>query len=267
MSSVSVVSLVKEVERRKHINEMFGSHNISFSYFDALSSESIVRETLEKYNINVINPDLSLGEVGCYLSHYCLWQDIIKNNRPYSIIFEDDIYLTEKTGQLLNTIDWLPDNFDIIKLETTYEQVMTHKKNTNISKSHRLHKLVSLHTGYAGYIVSYKGAEKLIEIVKRNGLQIQVDRVVFGILNSETDSDIYQVSPALCIQDKIHNKESIRFISSLDVEKNDVKVEPIVINNKITREAIRVRKQLANFSYKLFLSLKGLSKQRILFQK
>jgi len=40
----------------------------------------------------------SLGAVGCYLSHYKIWQDILKTNTP-AIIIEDDIKFEENWDQ------------------------------------------------------------------------------------------------------------------------------------------------------------------------
>ena len=34
---------------------------------------------------------MTIGEVGCYLSHMWCLQDIVKNNYNNAIIFEDDI--------------------------------------------------------------------------------------------------------------------------------------------------------------------------------
>ena len=36
------------------------------------------------------NTSINKGEIGCAMSHYKIWQDIIKNNYNHALVVEDD---------------------------------------------------------------------------------------------------------------------------------------------------------------------------------
>lgn len=246
MGNVVVVSLTSESARRQHIDNLFSQHEIGFEYFDAIN-KSQVADILKKYNLTINNERLSLGEVGCYLSHYSLWHQVVEQNMPYIMIFEDDIYLSRYAGDFIKKLDWLPEEFDVIKLETMYEKVMMNR-GVRLTYPYRLCHMKSSHMGTAGYIISYKGAKKLLAIIEETGIDCPVDHVVFDKLIEQNGSAVYQVSPALCIQDIVYKADSIRFESQLENERV-TKVVPFIRkklnkSQKIKREVDRLSKQI-----------------------
>ena len=267
MSNISVVSLINEYERRQHIDSLFDAHNLDFSYFDAINKFQI-DDTLKKYDLTINTDRMSLGEVACYLSHYCLWQQVIEYNLPYLMVFEDDIYFSKSAKTILNNLDWLPDSFDVIKLETMYDRVMINR-GTSLLLGHKLCQMQSRHMGMAGYIISQKGVRKLLAMTKMLGVDRQVDHIMFDRLILEKGSSVHQVFPALCIQDKIYNKDSIQFQSELENERSSLQVieEKVFGLKKVNKEFTRVFKQLLpkNMYYKGWLFVKGYKKQKITY--
>ncbi len=265
MKHIAVVSLVDEHIRREHIDHLFNEHHLDFSYFDAIN-KSQVADTLAKHQLSVTSEKLSQGEVACFLSHYCLWQQVVEQQLPYLMVFEDDIYFSKTANAVLNNLEWLPSDFDIIKIETTYEKTML-KKEIELSLAHTLLQMKSRHLGSGGYIISQKAANNLINKVKNSGVQIAVDHMLFEELVDEENSKVYQISPAICIQDIIYNKDSIRFGSGLEKER---KPKPMIKQKlstagKLNRELIRLWRQLqlAERYRTLSLTLKGYKNQRI----
>jgi glycosyl transferase family 25 len=265
MKSAAVVSLIHEHERRQHIDSLFDEHNLDFDYFDAINKTQ-VEDTLRKYGLKVQSERMSVGEVACYLSHYCLWQKVIEYNLPYLMVFEDDIYFSKSGKTLLNNFAWLPNDFVVIKLETMHGRVMINK-GINIMLDHKLCHMKSSHMGMAGYIISQRGAKKLVEMIQELGVDRPVDHIMFDKLIEQKASKVYQVSPALCIQDKIYNEQSTRFGSCLEEERQARPVTKVKLSakQKINRELVRLWSQmnLTSFSRSLFLSIKGYKKQKI----
>lgn len=244
MKNIAVVSLIDAHDRREHINALFKEYNLDFGYFDAIN-KSQVTNILKKHDLTVETEKMSAGEIGCTLSHYCLWNQIIEKDIPYMMIFEDDIFFAKSAEVLLSDLDWLPCDFDVIKIETTYEKVML-KKEFDLTLSHSLLQMKSRHLGSGGYIISQKAANKLISKVKKLGLQVPVDHMVFEDLVDEVNSKVYQISPAICIQDIIYNKDSIRFESELEKERKPKpkNKQKISVGKKLNREVVRLWKQL-----------------------
>lgn len=269
MTNISVVSLINEYERRRHIDVLFKDYELDFDYFNAINKQQ-VDTTLVKYNLLVTSGRLSVGEVACYLSHYCLWQYVIDKNKPYLIVFEDDIYFSKSAKILLKQLEWLPKKFDVIKLETMYERVVVNK-GMNLTLGHRLCQMQSRHMGMAGYIISQQGAQKLLAMTKEFGINRPVDHIMFDRLIEQKNSSVYQVFPALCIQDKIYNKDSIRFGSVLENTRKELSAVTRKLSKveKVYRESTRLFEQLLpkRIYYKGWLVINGYKKRRIDYQE
>lgn len=269
MKRAAVVSLINEKERRKHIVSLFNEHNLDFRFFDAINKYQI-DETLNKFGLEVRSKRMSEGEVACYLSHYSLWEQLIEYNLPYLTVFEDDIYFSENADDLLNSFDWQPTDFDVIKIETMYGRVMVNKGHT-IRLGHSLCRMRSSHMGMAGYIVSQQGAKKLIAMSHDLGIDRPVDHIMFDLLIAQKRSKVFQVSPALCIQDKVYNENSTLFGSCLEGERQSrpvVKLK-LTIQQKLARELFRLWSQMrvVNSSRSLLLTIDGYKKQKIKYKE
>ena len=265
MKNIAVISLTNEHERRQHINCLFKENELEFDYSDAINKSQVV-ETLEKNDLTVNTDRMSLGEIGCFLSHYSLWKQVVEHEMPYLIIFEDDIFFAESAKVLLQELDWLPANFDVIKLETTYEEVMI-KKEIDLSSSHFLFHMKSRHLGAGGYIISNKVAKQSIANLKKTGIEIPIDHLIFEQLVKENASNVYQIVPAICIQDIIYNKDSLSFTSSLEEERKPKSLvkNKLSAKQKVNRELTRLWYQ-TKFSEKYnssLLMLKGYRSQII----
>lgn len=245
-----VISLKTQYKRHQHIENIFKNLNIQFSFFDAINT-SQVDCFMQEHALKITAPLLSEGEVACYLSHFCLWKKVVDNNLSYIAIFEDDIYLANDSYELLTDLNWLPDGFDVIKLETMHERTFVNIGSKLIG-NRRLLKMGSSHMGAAGYLLSYKGALKLIHETEAEGIKGPVDHLIFDWLIS--DKNVYLVDPAICIQDKVCNETKPTFDSVLEPGRsqtlkptNEVKVKPKGIS-KIKREIRRINNQVVLYS-------------------
>ncbi len=265
MKKAAVVSLIHEHERRQHINDLFDAYNLDFSYFDAINKTQ-VEDTLKKYGLSVQSERMSAGEVACYLSHYCLWQQVIEHKLPYLMVFEDDIYFSKSAKALLNNLDWLPSNFDVIKLETMYENVMI-KANTALQPPHKLYRMKTRHLGTAGYIISHNGAKNMIELVQKLGINCPVDHFMFNKFLEKNVHNVYQLSPALCIQDKIYNNMDSKFGSVIEEGRapQEILKQKLTLLQKTNREFNRLLRQLKIEEHyrTLLLIAKGYRNQKI----
>lgn len=146
-----------------------------------------------------------IGEIGCLLSHYKLWEHIVQTNLERLFIMEDDAKLVD------NFIDHLSDLESYLKVENidydilfigyhynndfikenniqineindkpivTLEEMRNKKlnKEKEILNLHKESDLFSYHGGGTqGYIITQKGAQKMINIIKSLGFVWPVD--------------------------------------------------------------------------------------------
>lgn len=66
--------------------------------------------------------DLRRGQVGCWLSHVAMWEEIAKSPEPYGLVLEDDanIRLPEQWDALQALIQQLPQGWDMVYLGGRY---------------------------------------------------------------------------------------------------------------------------------------------------
>ncbi|QGM81271.1 glycosyltransferase family 25 protein [Otariodibacter oris] len=229
-----VISLESATERREHIKKEFEEKNISFEFFDAISP------TVELINIylpNINKSTLTKGEKGCLLSHFLLWKKCIENNFDYIAIFEDDVILSEDANKFLSQIDWLNERFNtqdniIIKLETFLQPVKVSESNITSYYNKNFLNLETIHFGTAGYIITYQVAKYLVNILssmKDNEFK-PADWIIFEQMHINSKNKIYQVSPAICVQEQQINRENSKLSSQLEKERK--------LNIKYTKKTI-----------------------------
>ena len=269
-----MISMTTAHERRQHIDNVFAKNNINFSYFDAIIKTQ-VPEQLNKYNISTDKEAVSITEMACFLSHYCLWQKIIAEQRPYLVIFEDDVYLSKDTSAVIDKLTQSVDEFDVIKLETMYQSVLVNK-GRKVTKDYRLCHILSRHMGSAGYILSYEYAKKLIAIVDKQGLDQPVDSLVFKQTIASQSHKIYQLSPAICIQSQFLDDITTKFDSDIEkarvIRKSSGKVakievfNPLTLMQKIHKQQVRLKKHINRKVLKIKLTLQGYRKVEVIYK-
>ena len=148
---------------------------------------------ITKYNIGA-------SEIAVMLSHRKIWQKIIDENIPYACVLEDDVHLSNSFPDFIRNPNWLPDNFDVIKIETFLNRVFLSLKKKQV-RGRVLRQLGSMHSGAAGYVFSLRGAIKLLDITQQ--LNCPVDDLMFGVETTKSEFKVMQMFPALCIQEHV----------------------------------------------------------------
>ncbi|EGK15180.1 glycosyltransferase family 25 protein [Psychrobacter sanguinis] len=240
-----VISLEKEYERRDHIVKQFAQHDTEFQFLNAVTPDTTFEEiqTLGLMDLNF--ESLTAGELACLLSHLKLWHLAVEENYDYIAIFEDDIHLGSDFNKLMNDSSWLKD-LDIVKLEKFRPTVELSFNSIKIEGTNRkLHILKGKNLGTGGYILSLKGANYLIRYFKRLGYVEAIDAVLFNERKYPKDLPIYQLQPAVVIQDSKLNEQSVGLTSSLTgyrrQHKNRETNKP-TLGYKINRELVRFRR-------------------------
>ncbi|UXN35753.1 glycosyltransferase family 25 protein [Avibacterium paragallinarum] len=90
-----VISL-KHSSRREFISARLLTLGLSFEFFDAVYGKELEENDLAKVDFSFYSKEynslkpLTLGEIGCAMSHIKLYEHIVKNNISEAIILEDD---------------------------------------------------------------------------------------------------------------------------------------------------------------------------------
>lgn len=238
-----VISLSSATDRRKHILEEFYQHNIPFLFFDALSPSLEFNQLVEQLIPNLSRCNLTNGEKGCLMSHLSLWHKCVEENLPYIGVFEDDILLGTDAEEFLASDEWIHSRFQhgdtfIIRLETFLQKVLCDATNIAPYLDRDFLKLKSTHFGTAGYIISFSAAKYFLNIfanMKEEEIE-PIDQLIFDRFLPMDNFQVYQLSPAICIQELQVNQQNSSLPSQLESERKTVR---LVENEKRKKKSLQ----------------------------
>ena len=161
ITPVFVISLARAAERRADIARRLDAANIRHEIVDAVDGSALdLSQIADRYDEK--NPQtfpLTRGEIGCYLSHYQLWERIVKESIPHAVIMEDD---TEWESDFAQAVA------DVVNCKWQWDVVLLH---ANVRRSSRVldalgggRHLVQYKRHFVGtiaYMISLQGAKKL----------------------------------------------------------------------------------------------------------
>lgn len=171
LDEIYVINLARRTDRRERLQSTFDILNISARFFEAIDGKYTIDQTyLERLNIRLL-PDyedpyhrrpMNYGELGCFFSHYFIWEDMVKNDyKNGAIILEDDVrfdaYFSTRLEKVLanRSFDW-----DIIYLGRKI--MRTDEENyDNIIAEYLIEPSYSHWT--VGYVLSLRGAKMLVD--------------------------------------------------------------------------------------------------------
>lgn len=192
---IFLINLDRRTDRLAQMTSKLGK--LPFKRISAIDGQNL--DDLE-FISPITKYKMAKSEIACILSHKKVWQKIVDEKIPYACILEDDINLSCSFPDFIKNANWLPDNFDVIKLETYLQRIILSLKKKKV-RDRSLRQLGSIHYGTAGYIVSLQGAIKLLDITQQ--LDRPVDHLIFDIKITNSEFRVMQMFPALCIQEDI----------------------------------------------------------------
>jgi GR25 family glycosyltransferase involved in LPS biosynthesis len=112
----------------------------------------------------------SAGGVGCYLSHTNVWKQFLERPEPYAIVLEDDAQLyegfVEDLQRAMKDTTLLPQAPDVwfFHMPSEWYYEYKGKANPSLVKENNLGPwITNTCSAFTGYLISKKGAEKLLE--------------------------------------------------------------------------------------------------------
>ena len=119
---IFIINLAKSIERKQFIIGQFEQLNknlatpISYHFFEAINGkENPDFYLFKKYNkakhFQRKGKELSLAQLGCWASHYLLWEKCVELNQSI-IILEDDAILKENFLEVYNFLSSSQNEFE-----------------------------------------------------------------------------------------------------------------------------------------------------------
>lgn len=199
---IHVINLDRATQRMERMRQILDSQNLDWVRLPAVDGRQLSEDEQARWSAAREDGSLILtpGEIGVLLSHRRFWEMVVEDGEPGAVV-EDDIHLAASAHQWLRTSDWLPPDADIVKFETTGKTIAVSRKSVSLGAGRYMSRLLSAHLGFAGYIITPAAAARLLEAT--TFVARAIDHVVFDPASAIFhDLTIYQIIPALCIQDQ-----------------------------------------------------------------
>uniref|UniRef100_A0A8C5MHE2 procollagen galactosyltransferase n=1 Tax=Leptobrachium leishanense TaxID=445787 RepID=A0A8C5MHE2_9ANUR len=170
-NEVFLINLKRRQDRRVRMLRSLYELEIQAKVFDAVDGKALNASQLKAMNINVIpgyhdpysGRNLTRGEIGCFLSHYYVWKEVMERGLDKSLVIEDDVrfelQFKNRLMKLMSDIEETRLDWDLIYIGRKRMQVERPEKAVpNVMY------LVEADYSYwtLGYAISRQGARKLI---------------------------------------------------------------------------------------------------------
>lgn len=212
-----LINLDRSTHRLERMAARFQAINLDFTLIHAIDGHLLPQNEVELF-VNTRNTRRwNYGEIGCFLSHLKTWQGFLDSGEEFAAVFEDDVFLSEELTGLLTSSDWIPDDADIVRLETTFWKAEISMDKIMVTERFDLHRLLSLHHGSGAYIISKRAARFLLDNPAL--LRSTIDSTLFDFREKSCRAlIIYQMNPAPVMQELIYEK----YVSQLPVAESEI---------------------------------------------
>lgn len=163
---INMKSLINKINIDKNKIEIYEAIDGSELKNDYINSILSISSLDSLNNISKNHKEIrTKSAIGCYLSHYKIWEKIIKEDLNNVLILEDNIKTNIFSKEFNNYIKNLPQDYDVAMIywfTLWFDPLINPKKKEIINNNWNKYNSVNL-WGCAAYMVSRKGAEKLVK--------------------------------------------------------------------------------------------------------
>ena len=166
---VFVLNLKKDTERREYITKHLKDRGIEFELIEGVYGKDLSQQQLDtlvdiEAAKKIINRDISIGEIGCSLSHQKIYKRILADNLDGAFIFEDDAYTCKDIKRIMDTIYDNRSKFTKkFWLVMSQSYINVYKKIFKIDSQYSVYKGPKIYCTDA-YYIDNAAAKKLIKL-------------------------------------------------------------------------------------------------------
>lgn len=150
-------------------------------------------EDAEKNGYRIKHYQLTPGGVGCYLSHQKVLRIISEADKPFGIVFEDDVLIDPKIyNKMTMTMAQIPDDWDILLLGCYCIKCVKYEEHAVMDRFFQTH----------GYVVKRDSALKITQYLDKTLIEQQIDTVM-SEMTQEGIIKIYCLNNNLARQNRL----------------------------------------------------------------
>lgn len=170
MVTIYVINLARARERWRHISSHCWDVGLEIVRFEGVDGRQESHPLFQRYDDSLSQrwkgSSLSWGQLGCYASHYLVWEECVKLGKPVIILEDDAVIDPERLRAFLSQVDRIGPEFECIRLFRNHSK---HYKIVPVRKIGSLD-IVKYTKGPmrgTGYYLTPAAAEKFLKASQR----------------------------------------------------------------------------------------------------
>jgi len=161
---VYVINLDCAQDRMLSMDQQLCAIDVNYERIPAIKGNSLTETEINieysaALNKKYFRADLSLGEIGCYISHKNVWRKMVAENIEFAVILEDDMIIENNFIKLFSLTETLK-KYDLIKLADNRNHQP--KKISKLEQPFELINFTKIPNCATGYTINLAGAKKLL---------------------------------------------------------------------------------------------------------
>ncbi|XP_067156513.1 procollagen galactosyltransferase 2 isoform X1 [Apteryx mantelli] len=168
---IFMINLKRRKDRRDRMLRTLYEQEIAVKIVEAVDGKALNTSQLKALSIDMLpgyrdpysSRPLTRGEIGCFLSHYYIWKEVVNRELEKTLVIEDDVRFEHQfKRKLMKLMD------DIEQAQLDWELIYIGRKRMQVQQPEKavpnVMNLVEADYSYwtLGYAISFQGAQKLI---------------------------------------------------------------------------------------------------------
>lgn len=178
---VFIINMNKDTERRETMRRRAEAVGLKVEFVAAVNGREMTAAEIEKCYDSAkrkryFGRDMTIGEIGCLMSHRSIYERIVAEKVPYAVILEDDVLFESDIAEALAGIPKAPIKWDVIRF-LSHSKVYKRGFRRIIplgSTRYQFARSPAAPGGAYGYFISYHAAEEMLRHMQRNWLPVDV---------------------------------------------------------------------------------------------
>nr|WP_276511028.1 glycosyltransferase family 25 protein [Eoetvoesiella caeni] len=166
---IYVINLVAAQDRQAFMRQQLQPLDVPFEFFDAIhGTQNPDHYLFKKYNntkrtrLRGANSSLKLSQLGCFASHYLLWEKCVQGSEPI-IVLEDDAILLPTFIQFIEDADKFANHYDLVWMQPSRKVANQTGHPLERIGAFTVKKFAKGFAGATGYLVTPNAAQALLD--------------------------------------------------------------------------------------------------------
>jgi GR25 family glycosyltransferase involved in LPS biosynthesis len=201
--NIKVINMNNRLDRLQKITESLDKEKLSFQRVEAVDGKSLklTCDILKLFKNNDFG--FRRGFIGCALSHYNLWKELVASDKSYYVIMEDDATFCDNFAEKLEELLKIR-NYDLLFLGYHIKQNNIFDKNVKEVNVVPLN--IDLYIGGTHcYIITKNGASTLMDYIDVNGIKHGID---YLMVKEQKILSVYETFPHISFSEWVKTNES-----------------------------------------------------------